>query len=502
MAACQEVDFMESLCRSEANASRQSRKTSSSRRSSLFVHPLGLAVSFVFAILFPITNTTAQVAPPAPSSNRDVQLVRPSGPGQAVPPVTVTLQDALERARKNDAQFLGALSDAKLAHEDRLQARNAMLPTVTATTQYLGTQGNGGLISDGRFVTNDGVHVYRAWGVYHEDLSPALLIGTAYNRAKAGEALANAKAEIAKRGLIVTVTKTFYALIVAQRKYATAQLAMGQAKDFLNMSQNSERQGQSAHSDSLKAEIQYRIQQQAFEEAKLSMEDARLNLAVLLFPTFNENFSVVDDLDSAQALPPFPDVQAMAEKENPELRAAIEMGRQADLDVTASKTAFLPTIVVDTDYGIEANCFALRCARAAFPEAGVVPNLGYFLTAALTVPVWDWGTLRSKLHQAEYKQQQAKAQMSETQRQIVSELYAAYNEAAVAHASIEESRQTAELAAESLRLTNLRFTGGASPATEVVDAENMLVQARNSYIDGQARYRAALANLQTLTGSF
>jgi len=157
---------------------------------------------------------------------------------------------------------------------------------------------------------------------------------------------------------------------------------------------------------------------------------------------------------------------------------------------------------VDTDYGIEANCFALRCARAAFPEAGVVPNLGYFLTAALTVPVWDWGTLRSKLHQAEYKQQQAKAQMSETQRQIVSELYAAYNEAAVAHASIEESRQTAELAAESLRLTNLRFTGGASPATEVVDAENMLVQARNSYIDGQARYRAALANLQTLTGSF
>jgi outer membrane protein TolC len=419
-----------------------------------------------------------------------------------VSPVTVTLQDALERARKNDAQFLGAVSDAKIAHEDRLQARNAMLPTFTATTQYLGTQGNDGLISDGRFVTNDGVHVYRAWGVYHQDLSPALLMGTAFNRAKAGEALANAKAEIAKRGLAVTVSKNFYALVVAQRKYGTAQQAMGQANDFLNITQASERQGQSAHSDSLKGEIQFRIQQQAFGEAKLSMEDARLNLAVLLFPTFNENFSVVDDLDSAQALPPFSDVQTMAEKENPDLRAAIAMGRQAELDVTAAKTAFLPTIVVDTDYGIEANCFALRCARAAFPEAGVVPNLGYFLTAALTVPVWDWGTLRSKLHQAEYKQQQAKVQMSETQRQMVSELYSAYNEAAVARSTIEESRRTAELATESLRLTNLRYMGGASPATEVMDAENMLVQTRNSYIDAQARYRAALANLQTLTGSF
>ena len=35
------------------------------------------------------------------------------------------------------------------------------------------------------------------------------------------------------------------------------------------------------------------------------------------------------------------------------------------------------------DYGIEANCFALRCKAAAFPEAGVLPNLGYSLIANL-----------------------------------------------------------------------------------------------------------------------
>src|SRR6266436_1518378 len=195
------------------------------------------------------------------------------------------------------------------------------------------------------------------------------------------------------------------------------------------------------------------------------MEDARLTLSVLLFPTLNENFSVVDDLDSAQALPAFPEVQAMAEKENPDLRVAIETARQADFDVKAAKNAFLPTLVVDVDYGIEANCFALRCARGSFPEIGVVPNLGYFLTAALTVPVWDWGTLRSKLHQAEYKQQTAQAGLSLAKRTNLSELYANYDEAIIARSALEESRRTAELAAESLRLTNLRYTGGASPAT-------------------------------------
>jgi outer membrane protein TolC len=454
------------------------------------------------AILVPATMAVAQESAPANTGDQEVQMVQPSQPGQATPPITITLQDALERARKIDPMYLGAALDARSAHEDRLQARNAMLPTITATTQYLGTQGNGGKISDGRFVTNDGIHIYRAWGIYRQDLSPALLMGTAYKRAKAEEALANARTEIARRGLTVTVSRNFYALIVAQRKYATAQQALDQANHFQSITQDAEQQGQTAHSDTVKAEIQARIAQQAFDEARLAMEDARLNLAVLLFPKFDENFTVVDDLDTAQALPSFAEVQAMAEKENPDLRVAEQTLKASGYGVTEAKTAFLPTLTVETDYGIEANCFALRCARASFPEVGVVPNVGYFLTAALTVPVWDWGTLRSQLHQARYKQQQAKMQLSQTQRQMVRELYSAYNEAAIARASIEKSRHTAELAAESLRLTNLRYTGGVSPAIEVVDAENMLVQARNSYIDAQARYRAALANLQTLTGSF
>ena len=90
-----------------------------------------------------------------------------------------------------------------------------------------------------------------------------------------------------------------------------------------------EKQGQSPHSDASRRRFNIASQKQAFDEAKLAMEDARLDLAVLLFPTLNENFSVVDDLDSAQALPPFPEVQAMAEKENPDLRVAIETARDS-----------------------------------------------------------------------------------------------------------------------------------------------------------------------------
>jgi outer membrane protein TolC len=63
-------------------------------------------------------------------------------------------------------------------------------------------------------------------------------------------------------------------------------------------------------------------------------------------------------------------------------------------------------------------------------------------------------------------------------------------------------RHTEELAAESLRLTLLRYEAGEATILELVDAQSTLTLARNAYDDGLVRYRVALANLQTLTGVF
>jgi outer membrane protein TolC len=438
----------------------------------------------------------AKAAPDA-----SLQLMQPSSPDGTAPPVTITLSDAIARARKNDTQFLAANADARISHEDTVQARNAMLPTISATTQYLGTEGNG-KTSTGRFVTNDGVHVYRAWGVLHQDLSPQTYMMTSYHRAGAAEAISRAKAEIANRGLTVTVTKLYYTFALTQHRYATVQQSLEQAKHFFDIAQHAEQLGQAAHADVIKAEIQYRQQQQGFEESRLAMENARLDLAVLLFPTLNENFAIVDDLESSAALPPFTEVQNMATKENPTLRVALESARQANVEVLAAKAAFLPTLTLDVDYGIEANSFALRSPIAADRKLGPLPNLGYFVTGGFNVPVWDWGTLRSKLHQSKYRQEVAHAEMSQAQRTLLSELYVAYNEASVARAAFETSRHTTDLASESLRLINLRYEAGESPALEVIDALNTLITARNANDDAGLRYRVALATLQTLTGSF
>jgi outer membrane protein TolC len=438
---------------------------------------------------------SAQTSETAPA----LQLVQPQG--STAPPPVITLQDALGRARQVDAQFQGAIADAAVAREDRLQARAALLPSVNQLTQYLGTQGNGKLPS-GRFVTNDGVHVYRAWGTVHQDITPDLFYKDTFTRAQALEAQAAARLEIAQRGLAVTVTRNYYGLVTSQRKFATAQQSLQQAQRFLQITQQQEQAGQVARSDVVKAQIQAVQQEQSLQEATLVMGQNRLNLSVLLFPDLNENFTVVDDLGSAQTLPPFPDIQAMGGRQNPDLRVAQEALRAATQDVHIARNALLPSIAIDGNYGIEANAFALHSRVAAFPEAGVLPNLGYFIDARFSLPIFDWGARRSKIRQTEFREKQAQAQLTQTQRQLVTNLYLYYNEALAARASVDGLRRAADLAAESLRLINLRYQAGESNALEVVDAQNTLIQARNAYDDAEMRYRVALSTLQTVTGPF
>ncbi len=418
----------------------------------------------------------------------------------SAPPLTITLQDALERARVADPQYHAALTDLGVAREDRVQARAGLLPSVNYNTTFIYTQGTGQPIScaltaacpASRFIANNGVHEYISQADAHQAVS--LTNFADYRRSSAALAQARAKAEIATRGLVVTVTQAYYGLIAAQRKYATAQRAATEAQGFLKISQELQNGGEVARADVVKATIQAQQRQRDLQETELDMQHSRLDLAVLLFSDWNENFSVVDDLQSLEPLPAFPEVEAAAKKNNPELRAALAAVEVANHQVTAAWGGLLPSLNVDYLYGIDSNQFATRTDG--------LRNLGYSAVATLQIPIFSWGADRSKLKQAEMRRDQTKLELSHEQRQILAHLRQFYEEANTARSEMESLASSAEMAADSLRLTNLRYQAGESTVLEVVDAQNTLAQARNAYDDGQVRYRVAVANLQTLTGSF
>lgn len=411
-------------------------------------------------------------------------------------PLTLTLQDALARARSNEPQYRAALTGYGVARQNTVQARASLLPNVSYSGQYLYTQGNG--TSTGRYVGANGVHEYVSEGNVHQSLS--LQDAAEFRRSQANEALAKAQSEIAARGLIVTVTQAYYGLVVAQRKFATAQRAAGEAAHFFDITQKLERGGEVARSDSIKAQLQQQQEQRALQDAELEMERSRLELAVLLFPNFNENFATVDDLDNVEPLPSYQEVEVAAGNSNPQLRVALASLKAANQEVAVAWNSFLPSLGLDYFYGIDANHYAVNGFDPATGQN--VKNLGYAATATIELPIWNWGASRSKVKAADLQRDQAKVELSFVQRKAAADLKTFYKEAETSRAEMESLRQSADLASESLRLTNLRYQAGEATVLEVVDAQNTLTLTQNALGDGQQKFRVALANLQTLTGQF
>ena len=95
-------------------------------------------------------------------------------PSASGAPLCLSLEDAIRRANALSPALETALTNAKIAAESIVQSRAAILPAITANSQYLYTEGNG--TAAARYIANNGVHEYIAQGDAHEALSIPQLI--------------------------------------------------------------------------------------------------------------------------------------------------------------------------------------------------------------------------------------------------------------------------------------------------------------------------------------
>src|SRR5260370_38853859 len=114
---------------------------------------------------------------------------QPAAPTPA-PVLTLPLQEALERAGTYSQQLLSANIAARIAREDKVQAKAALLPSVNWENGFIYTQPNG--TDTGVFVVNNGPRVYTNMANVHADVyAPGKRAD--YQISIAAEAVARAK---------------------------------------------------------------------------------------------------------------------------------------------------------------------------------------------------------------------------------------------------------------------------------------------------------------------
>lgn len=407
--------------------------------------------------------------------------------------VRITLNGAIRRAKAINPAYRLARTTAEVAAETSKQERDLNLPSVNYNTQYLYTQGNGTPV--GRFIANNAVHEYIAQGNAHETISAAQI--AQYRSSTAAAALARDQAEMAARGLVVTVVSSYATLAAAQEKLQTLTQAEAAARTFLETTQELEQGGEVAKADVIKAEIQLDDSRVALENAQALEQEDETALALLVFSDLNQPFELAENPGETLALPSLAQAEAMAQNHNPAIQAAKDARRSTRDSVTAARFGYLPTLTLDYFYGIDATHFATWSPD----PSGRIRNLGYSAWAQLNLPIWNWGETHSRVKQAEALNQQAAVELSFANRKLASDLKRLYQDAKSAKEEIQIRRSAASRAVESRSLTLLQYKAGQATALEVVNAEDTVSLERNALADAETRYAVAIANLSTLTGS-
>lgn len=426
-------------------------------------------------------------------------------------PIVISLNEAIRRAEQNDSNFANAIVAKGAAAQDRSIARSVLLPNVRYHNEYLYTESSGarnpgkhagkqaGNSDSFVFIPNNAIHEYVSQAIVNETLSFA---GVAQvKRADAVSAQAAAQAEIARRGLVFTVVQQYYGVLANEQKLQVAQRATAEAAHFVDLTSKLEQGGEVAHADVVKAELQLQQRQRDEETAQLLADNARLELGVLLFSDPQTGYRLEDDLKLAPPIPDEADVNAAAQQNNPDIRSAMEALRTANEDVSIARSGYFPQLSLNWTYGIDAPQFAVNGPLDMALDSPVKPrNLGYSAFAMLDIPVWDWLATHDRVKQSQFRKSAAQTTLNQTQKHLLANLKEFYHGADVAWHQLTSLHQSVQTATDSQRLTNLRYQSGEATVLEVVDAQTMLFLAEQAYADGEVRYRATLANLQTLTG--
>lgn len=414
-------------------------------------------------------------------------------------PAVISLDEALRRAQQNEPTFANVAAAQKVAGIDRYLAKAALLPTVTYHNQALYTEPNGQTNDGGQvgaqaspvFIANNAVREYASQASINETIG--FKQAAEVQLASANAARASAELEVARRGLTAAVVSLYYNVSASEQRQSVLAEALQEARSFTDLTQKLETAREAAHADVVKAQLQQQQRQRDLADATLAVERARLELGVLLFPDPRTAFSTQAS-GPPQGLPTRAEVDRLASANNPEIRSALAGLKAGDAEVKAAKAAYLPDLALSVNYGIDAPQFAKRG-----PDD--VRNLGYSIGGTLDIPVWDWFSTQKRVKQSEIRRDAAKVNLTATQRRLIATLEEAYAEAEAAMNQLHLLEESVHTAAESLRLTRLRYQAGESTALEVVDAQAAYVAAQSAQIDGVLRYQNAVAGLDILTGT-
>jgi outer membrane protein len=407
--------------------------------------------------------------------------------GVLSPAHSLDLLGAYLLAKAHDPTFAAARSALQAAEEKVPQARSALLPALGASGT--GTEVIGNTEYTGTPVVRRSFRGYQ-WALQLTQPVFGAPRYFAYSESKATVDQARARFDSARQELIVRVSRAYFDTLVARAAVDAANAQVRALEEQLGAARRSFKDGVASVTDV--DESQARAASAHADLAK-AMSDLDAKRAALEAIIGSEAVDLAPLL--ADAVVPRPDPgdanawTSRAQAANPDVRAAKAALAAANIEISRTRAARLPSVDLVASYG------------ANYSSGNIVNPLNYAthvhdteVDLQVTVPLLDGGGMNAQVAESRALRDQAWNDFEAARREAGTDARQAFDEVVSDISQVKALQVAIAAGEEAVNGNRAGYSLGIRINSDVLDAEQQLYGSRRDL--AQARYDALLEGLK------
>lgn len=413
------------------------------------------------------------------------------------PPPSLTLQDCIALALKQNPDILKAQQQLRRTHGLILEARAPALPQVTASGQYQRVDENAIETFPGSpTIFKNQQQPWSAQVEVSQLIYSGGRVSAALRAAKLTDKIAALNFQRTVADTILQVRKLFYEILLNKAQVEVRQQSITLLEQQLTDTRHRFDVGAVPRFDLLRAEVELANAKPPLIRAQNNLRLSREALVKLLALDSVENrpeftaVTFVGELTYQHVDWQLGELLQRALQNRPELQQAQNEVHVAQQNIRVALAGYKPELSVFANYGWRNTTFSHQINDKLD---------GWTAGARLTWPLFDGLLTHGKVTQARAQLQQAELDYTDQRRAIELEVRQAYSDYLQAIELLQAQKKTVEQAEESLRLAQVRFRAGTATQLDVLSAQTALTQARSNAVRALYDYNVAIATLERAT---
>ena len=408
----------------------------------------------------------------------------------------IDYSDAIDRGLRRNLGLLLAGDQAQTARGERWKELAELLPDISARmqedvqTQSLAALGFNKLFPLLAGPSSSGRSVPRVTPAFNYFDARASLSQSLFNfknvekERAASESLKAAQLTYkdAREIVVLAVGNSYLQTIAAAARVETAEAQVKNAQALYDKAADQQKAGLVPAIDGLRSQVELQTRQQQLIVARNDLAKLKLSVARVIGLAPGQEF-VLTEKAPYQKLTPMPLETYLqhAFASRADYRAAAAQVRAAELSRRAAAAGRYPSVDVNANLG----------------DIGVTPsqsNGTWQVNGGLNIPIFAGNRVHSDVLEADAQLKQARSQLGDLRGRIDYEVRSALLDLNAAAEQVEVARSSVDLAEQALAQSQDRFSAGVADNLEVVQAQEALAGAHESYI--QSLYAHNLSKVE------